>query len=180
MGNLFIKYKQMGGVPVKPVDCTTYSDGEVVDADLYDYIKNGLIPEAEIMIYYGWHSFGQYIWYLNTSSYFNTMQMILDCSVQEGVDSQYANEDWMTNMWGVAFLDYFVPEGEILGLWWHPAIVIATMLPYPPFFAWWTWLANIVWIIVNVIMGLDRQDISINYYMQWIGELEVTEEVVEE
>ena len=39
------------------------------------------------------------------------------------------------------------------------------MLPYPPFFAWWTWLANIVWIIVNVILGLDRQAISINYYM---------------
>ena len=121
------------------------------------------------MIYFGWWAFGQYVWYLNSESYFNTIGAILDCAIANGVDSTFANEDWMTNQWGAAFENYLIAEGEILGLWWHPALVIATMLPYPPFIWVWTYWAQIAWIVANVILGLDRQAMTLSIYAGWLG-----------
>jgi len=157
----------MGGINTSAVDCSAFADSDSIEAGIENYIVNGLLPEGEIMIYYGWWAFGQYIWNLNTQSFINTMQAIIDCDVANEVGSKYG-ADFNDGQWA-AFRAVMQEMFDVLDLWWHPALVIATMLPFPPFFHVFTACANLAWLVANVLLGLDRQAIAMAEYAALLG-----------
>merc|ERR1719473_1235119 len=120
----------MGGINTRPVDCASYADAAGVEADIDDYLLNGLIPEAEIMIYYSWYWWAMYVWNVNTQSFLMTMDAILNCGVSGGVDSKYG-QDWIDGTWTpqrARMQEIF----DILDMWWAPWIMILFQLPWPP------------------------------------------------
>merc|ERR1712083_302127 len=99
MGNLFESKTyliKMGGINTRPVDCASYADAAGVEADIDDYLLNGLIPEAEIMIYYSWYWWAMYVWNVNTQSFLMTMDAILNC--EAAADSKYG-ADFKDGAW---------------------------------------------------------------------------------
>jgi len=158
----------MGGINTSAVECSAFADSDAINGAMKDYLVNGLIPEGEIMIYYGWWAFGQYVWNLNTQSFINTMQAIIDCGISEGVDSDFG-QDFVDTKW-TPFREAMQVEFDLMDLWWHPALVIATMLPFPPFFGAFTGIANLAWLVANVLLGLDRQALAMGWYAQLLGE----------
>jgi len=90
----------MGGISPRAVDCAEFSVADAIDTDFENYIINGLVPEAEIMIYYSWYWWAMYVWNVNTQLYFTTMQGILECAATNEIeDSKYGNTDYMEGTW---------------------------------------------------------------------------------
>ena len=63
----------MGGIPVKPVVCTDYVDVDTINNDIDAYFTEGLFPEAEEMLMYGWLWSGMFFWSANISAYITTI-----------------------------------------------------------------------------------------------------------
>ena len=114
----------MGGISTTAVDCGNYAEAEKIDADITAYIVEGLQPEGELFIYYSWYRWAMYVWNLNTQSYTNTIQAILDCGISGEVsDSVYANQDYIDGKWNPG-MERMQAIFDILDLWWAPWIMI--------------------------------------------------------
>jgi len=136
----------MGGVPTKDVVCSDYADAATIDAEVENYILNGLIPEVEEMITYGWAWWALYIWNLNTQNYTDKITMIIECGISGNIeDSVYGNSDWMENTWapGMVVMQEIY---DILNIFWFPVIVWS---------ASYTGIGFIAYTIASVIMMLE-------------------------
>merc|ERR1712226_144334 len=153
MGNILIKI-QMGGVSTVPVDCAALTDAETIDATITSYIADGLVPEAEIMIYYGWYWWAMYIWHLNMWSYISKIEAIALCGVSNGVDDATFNEEWMNDTLYPTMMDYYDNVWFLTEYWWAAALL------------GWT---GIILIIVNVIFMLDFQAYAMEYNNRLLG-----------
>ena len=66
----------MGGVPVKEVFCKDYVDGDVLDAQMKDYIVNGLMDETVVMADYSYIFWFMWIYNTNTLEIISTAEVI--------------------------------------------------------------------------------------------------------
>ena len=93
----------MGGIETKPVTCKEFDNAQVVDSTIDDYIKNGIIFEAEEMMEYSWLAWGMYVWWINLINYIDTIQAILDCAISNNIEgSKYGDFSFINRSWRVA------------------------------------------------------------------------------
>ena len=81
----------MGGISTATVECSALTSADIIDSTITSYIKDGLIPEADEMVYYGWYWFAMYIWNLNVMSYVTKIEAIALCGIANGVDDTKFN-----------------------------------------------------------------------------------------
>merc|ERR1712083_272941 len=170
MGIYFIFNKElhMGGINTSAVECSAFTEADAIEGAIDTYIKDGLIPEGEIMIYYSWYWWAMYIWNLNTQSFLNTMQAILDCGVSGGVDSKFG-QDWIDGTWTpqrARMQEIF----DILDMWWAPWIMILFQLPWPPLFGLFSWAGSVGYLVCSILFMLDYQQIALGVYATWAGD----------
>ena len=125
----------MGGVSTAAVNCADLTTADAIDGTITSYIKDGLQPENEIMIYYSWYWWAMYIWHLNVWSYVSNIEAVALCGVSNGVDDAVFNEEWMNNTLYPVMLGYSENVWFLTEYWWATA-----------FLGWTGWIL----IIVNV------------------------------
>merc|ERR1712167_418271 len=129
MGNLLdlnSDIKQMGGIANQSnVDCANFTEADAVEKALEDYIRLGLMVEAEELTSYCWFWFGLWVWSANTQGYFATMDKIAECAISGGVDTKFTNEEFVNNQWVPFRTMMQMGIFEIVDIVWHPALVVA-------------------------------------------------------
>ena len=166
----------MGGINTSAVTCSAFESAADIDAEFENYIVNGLIPEAEVMIFYSWWWWAMYVWNLNTQSFFTTMGALLNCAkVNDMTDGKYANQDFIDGTWKDA-VETMGAVFQNLDDWWVPYMVIGFQVPWPPLFLVFTWAGTVGYLIANIITMFSNQATALEVYAALLGPAEEVEE----
>ena len=112
----------MGGIATRPVVCSAYTSADAVDTDIENYIMNGVLPEAEYMLYYSWWFWAMYIWNLDLFNYVTAITEIMDCSIANGVEgTRYGNSEFYDAHWK-PILALTADIFGTLDFWWFPLV----------------------------------------------------------
>ena len=147
----------MGGVQIKDVECSEYTEGLEIDRDFVLYLDGGLRDLTDGMTMYSWIWWSMWLYSMWAQDYMKVMYDIIVCGIENNLsDSAYANEEYRDKI----FLNVLGRMGEeaLNEIDWsrHPALVIfLTIIPY---FGLW---ANVAYLIANVLQMFEYQAIML-------------------
>ena len=139
----------MGGIATRPVVCSAYTSADAVDTDIENYILNGVLPEAEYMLYYSWWFWAMFIWNLDLFNYVTVITEIMDCSIANGVEgTRYGTSEFYDANWK-PILALTAEIFATLDFWWFPIVYWAISL---------TGLGELIMFILNFVFMFQFSD----------------------
>ena len=143
----------MGGISTYAVDCANLPGD--AEEEITKFIKQGMQDETSIFWYYGWWSWGMYVYNLNMQSYYNTVEALALCA---------GKEDWVGE--GGDFAKAKASMTEVMWQWldwaWHPALVAGIPLAFLVIawipwagqvgFGWINWVFQVLYLCVNILV----------------------------
>merc|ERR1712151_1190734 len=131
----------MGGAETKEISCGDYSDGAQIESDFEAYASSVAITGDDAntysigLLFVIWAEIVLWLFNLWTMNYLNAMNDILECGINNEIDSKYG-KDYYDN----TFLPIYVEMMDYAGtfdLLWHPGIHYSCVAVW--FWWWYIW-----------------------------------------
>ena len=157
------------GVPTQAVDCSAWTDGDAITAEVDNILQNGMYAETEIMIYYSWYYWLMWVWNLNMHAYFDYVTALAQCNETNGAGSDYG-QSWLDETMAPVIAETFQPIWDIVDLFWAPYIA---MIPFAAYAIWWIpfvgWFVAYFayWVMWATVLGYTITNVIFIFVMEW-------------